>query len=84
MSRTAKAIIHFTDGTKLSLRYPRQMGKNSLGVADQVRKALESERLFVEVKGTLLLIPLHQVRYVEITPAPDSLPPGVVRGAELV
>src|SRR5687767_751410 len=74
MSRTAKATIHFTDGTKLSLKYPRQVGKNSVGLAEQVRKAIEAQRLLVEVKGTLVVISLHNVRYVEITPAPDSLP----------
>jgi len=83
MSRSAKAIIHFTDGTKLSVKYPRQGGKNAVGVAEQINKAIETQRLAVEVKGTLLVIPLHNVRYVEISPAPDSLPAAVVRGAEL-
>jgi hypothetical protein len=83
MSRSAKATFHFTDGSSLSLKYPREGGKNSVGVAEQVRRAIEAERLAVEVKGTLLVIPLQNVRYVEISPAPDSLPAGVVRGAEL-
>jgi hypothetical protein len=83
MAATAKATIHFMDGTKMALRYPRLRGKNSAGVAEQVRKAMEADKLALELKGTLLVIPLRNVKYVEITPAPDSLPSGVVRGAEL-
>jgi hypothetical protein len=84
MAASAKATIHFTDGTKMSLKYPRLIGKKSAGVAEQVRKAMDADRIAVEVKGTLFVIPVQNVRYVEISPAPDSLPSGVIRGAEII
>jgi hypothetical protein len=49
-----------------------------------VKKALEADRILVKIDGTLLLIPLRNVKYIEITPSPKELPAGVLRGAQIV
>jgi hypothetical protein len=38
----------------------------------------------LELVGRLVLIPIHNVRTVEVFPAPDNLPPDVVRGARIM
>ena len=38
----------------------------------------------IEVAGRLVIVPIQNIRTVEITPAPDRLPPTVVRGARMV
>jgi hypothetical protein len=35
----------------------------------------------VEVEGNLLVIPMRNVKYVELIPAPEQLPDGVIRNA---
>jgi len=72
------------DGSKLTLRYPKQAGNDAATIVANVRKALEADRLLVEVDGNLLFIPLSNVKYLQVTPAPDALPSTVLRNARLV
>jgi hypothetical protein len=81
MKETAYGTFRFTDGTKLTLRWPRQAGSDPAEIATTVRKALESDRVVAEVEGRLVIIPLANVKYVEVSPAPQKLPKGVLLGA---
>jgi hypothetical protein len=81
MTETVYGTFHFTDGTKLTLRWPRQAGSDPAEIAGTVRKALESDRLMAEVEGRLLIIPVSNVKYIEVSPAPPKLPKGVLLGA---
>jgi hypothetical protein len=78
---TVYGTFHFTDGTKLTLRWPRQAGSEPSEIAATVRKALESDRVIAEVEGRLLIIPVASVKYIEVSPAPEKLPKGVLLGA---
>ena len=82
--QTAGLVIRFMDGSKLSLRYPKQAGSDPTTIVANVRKALEADRLLAEVDGNLLFIPLSNVKYLQVTPAPDVLPSTVLRKARLV
>ena len=79
----ATAIIYFMDGTKIKFTYPRLRGKNSPGVASAVAKAIQAERIALVASGKLLVIPTRNIKYIEITPAPDSLPDTIIRDAEV-
>ena len=83
-SQTAGLVIRFVDGSKLTLRYPKQAGNDPATIVANVRKALEADRLLAEVDGNLLFIPLSNVKYIQVTPAPDVLPSTVLRNARLV
>ena len=65
------------DGTKLNISYPRLAGAASVG------KAIEADKLAVATSGKLLVIPTRNIKYIEITPVPDSLPDTVIRDAEI-
>jgi hypothetical protein len=84
MQRTATAAIHFMDKTRIVFRYPKQAGEDSATIVANVKKALDADKLVVEVDDHLILIPMRNVKYIQITPKPDALPPGVLRGAKLV
>jgi len=83
-TRTAGLVVRFMDGSKLALRYPKQAGEDPSTIVANVRRALEADRLLVEVDGSLLFIPLANVKYIQVTPAPDVLPATVLRHARLV
>ncbi len=83
-TRTVGLVVRFMDGSKLTLRYPKQAGNDAATIVANVRKALEADRLLVEVDGNLLFIPLSNVKYLQVTPAPDALPSTVLRNARLV
>jgi hypothetical protein len=79
----ASMTVFFLDGTSASFRYPRQAGADPATIAATVKKAIESERLVLEVNGDLLVIPVRSVKYIQVSPAPDHLPGGILRHAEV-
>ena len=83
-TRTASLLIRFMDGSKITVRYPKQAGNDPATIVANVRKALEADRILVEVDGNLLFIPLGNVKYLQIIPAPDVLPSTTLRNARLV
>ena len=84
IDQKAKATIHFMDGSKMNISYPRLTGRNSLAVASAVAKAIEGEKLAIATSAKLLIIPTCNIKYIEVSPLPDSLPPTVLRDAEIV
>lgn len=84
MAQEVTGTIHFMDGSKIALRWPRQAGTGSQIIASNVKKALEADRMVVEINGDLLLIPLRNVKYIQLSPSPKELPVGVLRGAQIV
>jgi hypothetical protein len=84
MGQKAGMIVRFMDGSKLRVHYTKQAGGDPAAIAANVRKALEADRLMIEVDGNLLFIPMTSVKYIEVAPAPDVLPPTVVRNARLL
>jgi hypothetical protein len=84
MAQLVTGTIFFMDGSKVSLRWPRQAGTDPQAIAANIKKALEADRIVAEVGGSLLLIPLRNIKYIQITPTPEKLPAGVLRGAQIV
>jgi len=48
-----------------------------------VKRALEADRILAEVAGELLIIPLGNVKYIHVSPAPEHLPQEVLRNVQL-
>lgn len=84
MSQIVRAVIHFMDETMMNLAWPLQGNEDALTVVTNVRKALEKDRLAIEVQGDLFVIPITNIKYVQIAPAPANLPGEVVRGGHMV
>ena len=83
MSAAVSMTVFFLDGTKASFVYPRQAGPDQASIVNNVKKAIESERLVLEVDGDLLIIPIRSVKYIQVSPAPQHLPSGILRRARL-
>ena len=83
MPRNGTMVIHFMDGSKITFTYPRQVEADAGTMAANVRKAIDQDKLAVEVDGDLLIIPTRNVKYIQVSPAPDVLPKGVLEGARL-
>jgi len=80
---TVSMTVFFLDGTKVSFRYPQQAGTDQAAIVANVKKAIDSERLVLEVDGDLVVIPMRSVKYVQVSPAPKHLPAGILRGAHV-
>ena len=81
MTEPVSLTVFFLDGTKASFVYPRQSGAEQAAIVNTVRKAIEAERLVLEVDGDLVVIPIQSVKYVQLSPAPPHLPSGILRRA---
>ena len=87
MSDDVHAVIHFIDGSKLKLGWPPQAGRegeDEWKVARNVRKAFDADKIAVEVSGELILIPMKNVKYVHVKPAPPKLPESVLKNGYIV
>jgi hypothetical protein len=81
MTEPRRMIIHFIDGSKKLLEFPQQVADSDATAAAKLKEALDSRHLVLEAEGALMLIPLENVKYIQVSPAPKKLPPGVIRGA---
>jgi len=84
MKEPVFGTIYFMDKTKLTLRWPRLGGNDPSEITATVKKALESDKIVAEVEGRLLIIPVRNIKYIQVSPAPPKLPKGVLLGAEVV
>ena len=84
MGTTAHMIVHFIDGTKLTFQYSQQARTDPATMASNVRKALETDKIVAEVQGDLIVIPVRNIKYIQVSPAPAELPKGVLRNVQIV
>jgi hypothetical protein len=79
---TVRCTISFLDGTQLKLVWEKQK-EAALRSASLIEKVLNSESFAVELEGRLVIVPIQNIRTMEVSPAPEKLPQMVVRGARL-
>ncbi len=77
------ATFYFLDNSNMKLVWPKQGSKDPQVFASQVKKGLESDKFMAEVEGQLVIIPMRNVKYVVISPAPQALPQGIIRKARI-
>jgi hypothetical protein len=65
--------IHFNDGTKLSMDFPRQTANEAAALL-KFDDVLKKRYMLFEADGALLMIPFENVRYVQLYPAPPEIP----------
>ena len=77
--------IHFMDGSKIVVQYPEQSGIDSVAISNNVRRALEWDKIPLEIDESLIVIPTQNIKYIQVTPKPAALPnQDVLKGATLV
>jgi hypothetical protein len=64
--------IHFNDGSKMSLDFPKQ-SSNEAAAALKLDDVLKKRYMLFEADSTLLMIPFENIRYVQMYPAPESV-----------
>ena len=82
MSDKRYAVVHFTDGTKLKLEFPKQSDASS--VVNKMKNLLDSSALMLEADGSLITIPMSSIKYIQSYPCPEVLPDFAIKGASIV
>lgn len=80
---TRYAQFTFLDNSVLKLTWPKQGSKDAQIFATQLKNALEADQFAAEVEGQLMVIPMRNVKYIVVSPAPKTLPQGVIRNARI-
>jgi len=83
MSDERGMTVHFMDGSKLKLSFPKQTKTDEV-VSISMEKLLDKPALLVQADGALLSIPFTSIKYVQVYPAPGGLPDYVIKGASVV
>ena len=78
----ASAKICYTDGSEIHIEYERSEEVGS--IASRIEKAIESNEVLIELEDRLLIIPLNNLKYIEVAPSPPRLPTFTVCKARLV
>jgi hypothetical protein len=81
-TNTGTLKIHYNDGSDMQVEYVRQ--EEVSNIATRIAEAIESNELLIELEDKLLVIPLNNIKYIEISPAPPKLPKFAIRNARLI
>ncbi len=82
MSDKRYAVIHFNDGTKITIDFPK-IGED-FNMGEKLLKLVNNQCLLIEVEGSLMTIPMTSIKYVTSYPAPNVLPDITIKGAVIV
>jgi len=76
--------IHFADGSKMALDFPRQSA-NEIAAKVKFNDVLKKRYMLFEADDTLLMIPFENVKYIQFYPAPPDLHDQTyIKGASVV
>jgi hypothetical protein len=72
--------IHFNDGSKMLLQFPTPVPDDDVNLAVRVKEALDARHLILEADGSLFVIPVGSIKYLQCFPAPKTLPTHAIKG----
>ncbi|NJL48167.1 MAG: hypothetical protein HC929_12645 [Leptolyngbyaceae cyanobacterium SM2_5_2] len=75
-----QVTVTFTDGTVQTFQLPESQG-DEVQMASRIRHLMESNFLALETDQKLLLLPMYNIRAIEVSPAPSKLPDTVLKHA---
>jgi len=80
MAEQRGMVIHFMDGSKKVLEFPKQVADDA-SAASKIEEALKARHLVVEAEGALLVFPFDNIKYIQVSPAPKKLPGFAIKAA---
>lgn len=82
MAASRFLTIHYLDGSNETFTFPKQ-AKDHFDLMSKLNDAMKTDRFVIEADGHLHVIPLSSIKRLQFSPAPDTLPHGVISGASL-
>ncbi|MFH2065169.1 MAG: hypothetical protein ABIK15_08235 [Pseudomonadota bacterium] len=84
MEKIVRMVIHFMDGTKIVFKYPKLNDTEAFMIATKVKKALNQDKIVVQTYDSVIVIPVANIKFIQVSPPPDALPEGILQNAEIV
>ena len=78
--RIIDLTIHYTNGKQQHFQFSAPEGTvgDQATLGTSMHKMLTADPIILEVAGKLVVIPLHNIQSIEISPVPPKLPEGVL------
>ena len=73
-------IIHFNDGSKKLFEFPTPVDDSDANLGTRLKEALDARHLVLEANGSLVVIPVESIKYLQTFPAPKKLPAYAIKG----
>ena len=73
MKDTRGITIHFNDGSKVSMDFPRQT-PSEIAAMLKLNDMLKKRYMLFEADSTFMMVPFENVKYVQVYPAPAEIP----------
>jgi len=80
---TRGLTVHFMDGTKMRFTGPKQ-AKDDWDAIRKTQMILERPYLCLETDDSAIIIPMANVKYIETSPKPPSVPEFFLKNVHLV
>ena len=74
--------ISYTDGTVQRFEYYR--AEDLVNLVGLIEDILNSNQLAIEADGTMLIIPMQNIKTIEVSPSPEKMPRYVIRNTRLI
>jgi len=74
--------LHFNDGSQMRLTFPKQVNHDE-SIPVRLDQALEKDALLIEADGSLLVVPVGSIKYLQVSPAPKVLPHYAIKDASV-
>jgi hypothetical protein len=81
-AKNAALIIRYADGNVSKFIFTRP--EDEINAIQRIDEALKSNWIVIELEDRAFLIPVNQVRNIEVRPKPPTLPKYAIRNARLV
>jgi hypothetical protein len=81
-AKNAALIIRYADGNVNKFIFTRP--EDEMNAIQRIDEALKSNWIVVELEDRAFLIPVSQIRNIEIRPKPPNLPKYAIRNARLI
>jgi hypothetical protein len=75
-------FVHFINGHSIKFEF-EPAHPDSPNIATHVEKMLNAQNLCLEVEGRLVVVPVYNIKYLELAPAPSKLPPTILKNAKV-
>ena len=85
MNEDRQMIIHFNNGTKMGVSYPKQIKDSAGALMEAAKRILDSDKLVIQTDQQLVIVPWSSIKYLEAASVPAAaLPFGTIKGATIV
>ena len=80
---TRGLTVHFVDGSRMRFTGQKQ-SKDDWGAIRKLQTILERPYLCFETEDSAIIIPTANVKYIETSPKPSSVPEFFLKGVHLI